>query len=62
MAEGVVTQIEKAPKQFFKSPIMALTIGLIAVVFVVLVEIFKPGAITGPIRRGLGLIPGLKGK
>jgi len=62
MAEGVVAQVESAPKKFLTAPIMALTIGLIFTVFVVLVEIFKPGVITGPIRRGLGLIPGLKGK
>jgi|KBSSwiStaDraftv2_1062776.scaffolds.fasta_scaffold05292_13 hypothetical protein len=61
MAEGPVAQVEKGAKQFFTAPLVAITTALIGLVLVVLIEIFKPGLITGPIRRGLGLV-GLKGK
>lgn len=62
MAEGPVKQVEEGAKLVFNKPLVFVTAALIGVVFVVLIEIFKPGAITGPIRKGLGMVPGLKGK
>ena len=64
MAEGVVAQVKEgvtAPAKALRSkPLMALTVALVAVSIVVLIEIFKPGLITGKIRKAFGMV-GIKG-
>jgi len=65
MAEGVVTQVKEAPGDVVSTvknkPVTALVVALIAVSFVVLVEIFFPGEITGRIRAMFNAV-GVKGK
>ncbi len=52
----IATQVKDAPKAFLATPIMALVIGLMFLVAVLIAEAYKPGLITGPIRRGLSAI------
>lgn len=59
MAEGVVAQIKDVPRVTMSTPILALAIGLAFLVLVLIVEAYKPGLITGPIRHGLTTL-GLK--
>jgi len=65
MAEGIVTQAKEGVSDvghtITKKPVTALVVALIAVSFVVLVEIFFPGAITGRIRAMFNAV-GVKGK
>lgn len=64
MAEAVTTQLKEGATEPFKAlrskPIMALTAALVIVSIVVLIEIFKPGLITGKIRKVFGMV-GVKG-
>jgi hypothetical protein len=65
MAEGVVAQVKEGPGDVLKTvkskPITALVIGFIVLSLVVLIELFKPGALTGPIRKMFGMV-GITGK
>jgi hypothetical protein len=56
MSESIATQVKEAPGKFLSAPIMAMVIGLIFLVAVLIAEAYKPGLITGPIRRGLSAI------
>ena len=51
MAEAVLEQIKVAPRKFFTAPVMALSIGLLFMILVMILESFKPGLITNPIRK-----------
>lgn len=41
------------PKTIKAKPLVALTVGFVVLTLVLLIEAFKPGLITGPIRRML---------
>jgi hypothetical protein len=60
MAEGAVSQIKEIPHVAAKTPLLAIGIGLGFLVLVLIVEAFKPGLLTGPIRHLLVTL-GLKG-
>ena len=60
MADGALSDIKNAPGKFLSSPWMALTIGVLFLVLVLVIEAFKPGLLTGPIRRGLAMV-GIRG-
>lgn len=53
--EAVTTQIANVPKTFIKRPFLALGIGAAVLFIVVAIEVFKPGVLTDPIRRLLGM-------
>lgn len=55
MAE-VVTQIKEVPKVFSRTPFLAIGVGLAFLILVLVVEAFKPGILTGPIRHALQAI------
>jgi len=55
MAE-VVADIKAVPKVFTKTPLLAIMVGLAFLVIVLVVEAFKPGLLTGPIRHALQAI------
>lgn len=61
MAESVVAQIKAAPGEIKRFPVLALTIGAIALLLVLLIEAYKPGVITGPFRALLSAV-GVRGK
>ena len=44
------------PKTIKSKPVVALTIGFVTLTLVLMLEAFKPGLITGPIRRMLQAI------
>lgn len=50
----VVGQITEVPKVAMHRPILFLGIGFGFLFLVILIEMFKPGIITGPIKRLLG--------
>lgn len=54
MADGPVTQLEAVPKTAMQRPILFLGIGFAFLFLVIILEMFKPGVITGPIKRLLG--------
>lgn len=49
----VKTGVMDVPKTIKSKPIVALAVGFTVLVLVLLIEAFKPGLITGPIRRML---------
>ncbi len=57
MAESVVAQVKDIPGTALdsvkKTPVLAIGISLLVLTLVLLIEAFKPGIITGPIRRML---------
>jgi hypothetical protein len=56
MAEGAITQLKEVPHEIRKFPVMAIGIGIAFLFLVLLIEAFKPGLITGPIRSVLHAI------
>lgn len=60
MAESVVTQVKEAPKAVVgtlrNSPVKAIGVGFLVLTLVLLIEAWKPGIITSPIRRMLRAI------
>jgi hypothetical protein len=54
MSEAVVPQI-KAGAMEWKSPVKFIVAGLIFLVLVVLLESWKPGIITGPVKSFVGM-------
>jgi len=60
MADGVVAQVKDIPGTAIdavkKTPVLAIGISLLVLTLVLLIEAFKPGIITGPIRRMLGML------
>ena len=59
MAE-ITTQIEKIPSEIKSMPFMAIGIGLLFLLFVLILEAYKPGLITGPLKAALSKV-GVKG-
>lgn len=55
--ESVVTQVKEIPSTLVgsvkKTPVMAIGIAMSVIVIVLVIEAWKPGLITGPIRSGL---------
>lgn len=64
MAEGVLDQVKTGAKDIVKTPmsrpILALTVFTLILGFIVLVELFKPGFFTNPVRKFFGMV-GVKG-
>jgi hypothetical protein len=60
MAEGAVAEIKDIPSTVRRMPWLAIGIGFGFLVLVLIVESFKPGLLTGPIRAMLVKL-GLKG-
>jgi len=60
MSESVSTQVKDILPTAKNSPILALGIGILFLIIVIVIEIFKPGLITGTIRKGLSYV-GVKG-
>lgn len=56
-----LTGAKVAVKEPFKHPWFAFGVLAVVLVGVVLVEAFKPGFLTGPIRRGLVKLGVIKG-
>ncbi len=52
MAE-ISTQITDIPKEIKSMPFMALGIGVLFLILVLIIEAYKPGLLTGPIRSAL---------
>lgn len=59
MAEGVMTQTKEAITAPVHHPWKWIVGGLVFMVFVFILEAFKPGIITGPIKSFIGMF-GLK--
>jgi hypothetical protein len=59
MAESAVAEIKSAPKEFTREPWKAIAVGFIFLLLVLIIEAFKPGLITGPIKSLLAMV-GLK--
>jgi hypothetical protein len=55
MSEAVA-EIRSAPREFTKEPWKAITVGIIFLVLVLVLEAFKPGLITGPIKSLLAMV------
>lgn len=57
MAEAVLEQVKDIPKTLLnttkKTPVLAIGVAVSVLVIVLLIEAWKPGLITGPIRSGL---------
>ncbi len=60
MAEGAVAQLKDVPGTIGgtarRKPFLAIGVMVGVLVIVLLIEAFKPGLITGPIRKGLRAI------
>ena len=57
--EGVEAQLKEIPKVVAKTPLLFIGLGILFLVIVLIVEAYKPGLLTGPIRHVLTSI-GLK--
>ena len=57
--EGPVAQIKEIPHVVAKTPLLFLGLGVLFLIIVLIVEAYKPGLLTGPIRHVLTSI-GLK--
>ena len=55
MAEGVLGELKATPMEIKKSPWTALAIGFIFLTLVLLLEAYKPGVITNPIKSFLAM-------
>lgn len=57
MSEGPIKQLEDVPKTLVNTakgkPFMAIGVAVSVLVIVLIIEAWKPGLITGPIRSGL---------
>lgn len=49
----VTTQIKDIPGEIKSMPFMAIGIGVLFLILVLIVEAYKPGLFTGPIRSAL---------
>ena len=60
MAEGVIADIKHVPGEIRHSPMKFIVGGLVFLLFVLILEAYKPGLITGPIKSLLAMV-GIKG-
>lgn len=60
MAESVVTQVKEVPGTVIhtltRTPVLAIGVMFAVVLIVLLIEAYKPGLITNPIRQLLGVV------
>lgn len=56
MAEGAMTQAKEGLHEPFKAPIAWIVGGVLFLFLVLIIEAFKPGAITGPIKSLLAMV------
>jgi hypothetical protein len=60
MAEGVVAQVKETPAVVASTvrhrPVLAIGVGIVVLLGVLILEAFKPGLITGPLRKLLSKI------
>ena len=56
----IATQIKDIPGEVKSMPFMAIGIGVLFLILVLIIEAYKPGLFTGPIRSTLTKI-GVKG-
>jgi hypothetical protein len=54
MTEGIQTQAKEGLMEI-KSPVRFIVAGLIFLILVIIIETYKPGAITGPVKSFLGM-------
>lgn len=55
MSEAVVPQIKTGATELWKQPITFVVGGLIFLILVIIIEAYKPGAITGPVKSFVGM-------
>jgi len=59
MAESVVTQVKEVPSTVINSvrrtPVLAIGVMFAVLLIVLLIESYKPGLLTNPVRKVLGL-------
>jgi len=55
MAESVVTQVKEVPGTIVstvrRTPVLAIGVMVVTLLLVLLLEAYKPGLITGPLRK-----------
>lgn len=60
MAESVVTQVKEVPSVVVgtlrRTPVLAIGVMFTVLLIVLLIEAYKPGLITNPVRRVLGIV------
>jgi len=60
MAESVATQIKEVPGTVVgtlrRTPVLAIGVMFAVLLIVLLIEAYKPGLITNPVRRVLGIV------
>ena len=52
----LVADLKGAPKELVQKPLKFVIGGLLFLVLVLMLEAWKPGIITGPIKRLLGMV------
>lgn len=57
--EAVTSQIKEIPQVVTKAPLLFIGLGLLFLMLTLIVEAYKPGLLTGPIRHVLTAV-GLK--
>lgn len=60
MAESVITQVKEVPGTVVgtlrRTPVLAIGVMFTVLLIVLLIEAYKPGLITNPVRRVLGIV------
>lgn len=60
MAEGVVAQVKDIPGTVVgtvrKTPVLAIGVMFSVLLIVLLIEAYKPGLLTNPVRKVLGIV------
>lgn len=56
MAESITTQLKDVPGDIKKYPWTAIGIGFLFLILVLLIEVYKPGLITTPIKNLLAKV------
>lgn len=60
MAESVVTQVKEVPSTVIdtvrRTPVLAIGVMFAVLLIVLLIEAYKPGLLTNPVRKVLGIV------
>lgn len=60
MAESVVAQVQETPSVVFgtirRTPVLAIGVMFSVLLIVLLIEAYKPGLLTNPVRKFLGIV------
>ncbi len=60
MSESVVTQVKEVPGTVVgtlrRTPVLAIGVMFMVLLIVLLIEAYKPGLITNPVRKVLGIV------